>query len=70
MYLQEREAESKIKGNKKDLEKTGKLFECGRALDCKKNPCSPVGTCTRLVCARVGAESGQTFPARALPTSP
>lgn len=51
MYLQEREAESKIKGNKKDLEKTGKLFECGRALDCKKPPCSPVGTCARLVCA-------------------
>lgn len=38
MYLQEREAESKIKGNKKDLEKTGKLFDCGRALDCKKTP--------------------------------
>lgn len=28
----------KIKGNKKDMEKTEKLFECGRALDCKKNP--------------------------------
>lgn len=26
----------KIKGNKKDMEKTEKLFECGRALDCKK----------------------------------
>lgn len=28
----------KIKGNKKDMEKTEKLFECGRALDCKKPP--------------------------------
>lgn len=26
----------KIKGDKKDMEKTEKLFECRRALDCKK----------------------------------
>lgn len=26
----------KIKGNKKDMEKTKKLFECGRGLDCRK----------------------------------
>lgn len=67
MYLQGREAERKIKGNKKDLAKTEKLFECGRALECK-NPCSSVGSCTCPVCAHV-VQLGQTCPARALPTS-
>lgn len=38
MCLLEREPEMKIKGNKKDMEKTEKLFECRRALNCKKTP--------------------------------
>lgn len=43
MYSQGREAERKIKGNKKDLEKTEKRFEWGRALDCEKMPVAQQG---------------------------
>lgn len=57
----------KIKGNKKDMERTEKPFEHRRALDCEKRPCSPVGTCVGLVC--VGGEPGQTSPSRTRPIS-
>lgn len=57
----------KIKGNKKDMEKTEKLFECRRALDCKKTPCSPVGTGVCLV--YMDEEPYQTSPSRTLPFS-
>lgn len=50
MYLQGREAEGEIKGDIKVLKKIEKLFECGRALDCKKEPFSSRDLCMYGLC--------------------
>lgn len=48
--MKEREVERKIKGNKKDMEKTEKVLKHGRALECKTS--SPAGA---YECCRVPA---------------